>query len=370
MKIVYISNAIIPSRTANSLHIMKMCEAFAKNGNEVILIAPCYENTETGVKNIFEYYDVEEKFKIKKFSLPKYRYAFLAARYAKKEKADIVYGRFLPGCYISSMLGSKVIFEAHQPITDSRFYSQAMFYHMTKKKNYYKTVVISNKLKDKFLKTFKSLAASEVQVAHDGANRIVINNESSQLCELDKRINIGYVGHLYSGKGMELINDLSLRMNNIGFHIIGGKEEDILYWKSKLAGRDNVHFYGFKPNKDALSLASNCDILIAPYLKVVKGVGKGKSNLANWMSPLKIFEYMSLGIPILTSKLEVIEEVLEHRETAFLCDPENMDEWEREIEFIKNNEKEAVRIANNAKEVLFKDYTWSQRAHNVLVNNI
>ena len=40
MKILYISNSIIPSRTANSIHVMKMCQAFADNGHEVILLAP------------------------------------------------------------------------------------------------------------------------------------------------------------------------------------------------------------------------------------------------------------------------------------------------------------------------------------------
>ena len=40
MKILYISNSIIPSKKANSIHVMKMCQAFADNGHEVILLAP------------------------------------------------------------------------------------------------------------------------------------------------------------------------------------------------------------------------------------------------------------------------------------------------------------------------------------------
>ena len=39
MRILYISKSVIPSRTANSIHVMKMCEAFADNGHEVILLA-------------------------------------------------------------------------------------------------------------------------------------------------------------------------------------------------------------------------------------------------------------------------------------------------------------------------------------------
>ena len=40
MRIVYISNSTIPSKAANSVHVMKMCQAFADNGHEVVLLAP------------------------------------------------------------------------------------------------------------------------------------------------------------------------------------------------------------------------------------------------------------------------------------------------------------------------------------------
>lgn len=40
MKIVYISRSIIPSRTANSINVMKMCSMFASLGHEVTLLAP------------------------------------------------------------------------------------------------------------------------------------------------------------------------------------------------------------------------------------------------------------------------------------------------------------------------------------------
>ena len=44
MRILYISKSIIPSRTANSINVMKMCQAFAENGHEVVLLAPNLKN--------------------------------------------------------------------------------------------------------------------------------------------------------------------------------------------------------------------------------------------------------------------------------------------------------------------------------------
>ena len=40
MRIAFISNSIIPSRTANSIQVIKMCEAFSDQGHEVVLLAP------------------------------------------------------------------------------------------------------------------------------------------------------------------------------------------------------------------------------------------------------------------------------------------------------------------------------------------
>ena len=79
MKIIYISKSIIPSRAANSIHVMKMCQAFADNGHKVVLLAPDLKNYyESNVDDIYEYYGVKKNFKIKKLFHPNIRFgAFL-----------------------------------------------------------------------------------------------------------------------------------------------------------------------------------------------------------------------------------------------------------------------------------------------------
>ena len=63
MKILYISNSIIPSRAANSIHVMKMSQAFANIGHEVILLAPDRRKKyEKNVHDIYDYYGVKKKF--------------------------------------------------------------------------------------------------------------------------------------------------------------------------------------------------------------------------------------------------------------------------------------------------------------------
>ena len=74
MRIVYLSTAHIPSRTANSIHIMKMCSALAKNGNEVTLFAPKLKSYEKINSSVFDYYNVVNNFTIHRLFFPNFKY--------------------------------------------------------------------------------------------------------------------------------------------------------------------------------------------------------------------------------------------------------------------------------------------------------
>ena len=129
MKILYISNSTIPSRTANSIHVIKMCHAFADNGHEVILLAPDKKKSyEKKVKDIYEYYGVKKNFTIKKLWYPNIKggaffYTLAIFFYLIINKNfNLVYGRFIYGCYIASLLKNETIYESHAPIYEETKY--------------------------------------------------------------------------------------------------------------------------------------------------------------------------------------------------------------------------------------------------------
>ena len=73
MKIVYLSHARIPSRTANSINVMKMCEAFALNGHRVVLLVPECIDPEPEVDDPFRFYGIERRFKLRRLPLDRDR---------------------------------------------------------------------------------------------------------------------------------------------------------------------------------------------------------------------------------------------------------------------------------------------------------
>ena len=88
MKILYIADSSVPSRTANSIHVMKMCQAFARGNHEVVLAVPGVRRyMEPEVDDIYRFYDVDQLFTVERLARfpsrgQRYVHGFLAANRA------------------------------------------------------------------------------------------------------------------------------------------------------------------------------------------------------------------------------------------------------------------------------------------------
>lgn len=342
---------------------MKMCQAFADNGHEVVLIAPDHKDQyEKNITNIYDFYGIRSNFKIIKLSIPKIRvrtlvYTFNILKNLFIHKPELVYGRCLRGCNISSLAGFKTIFESH------RFEREAI--KLSKNRNFEKLVVITQALKDKYT-TDGHLNERIIQVAPDGADKVRDFETKAELKGKENNLKLGYVGHLYRGKGIEIIEKIATKVaDDIEFHIIGGMKSDMDYWNKKIDS-ENVYFYGFVSQAKVSSYINALDICMLPNQKKVYGHGIGGNrgaNIGDYTSPLKMFEYMAHRKPIIASNLTVLREVL-NDDIAILVDPENENQWIEAINKLKDKNLRE-KISNEAfKE--FKNYTWKNRAEKVL----
>ena len=373
MKIIYVSKSIIPSRAANSIHVMKMCQAFADNGHKVVLLAPNLKHHyERNVKDIYEYYGVKKNFEIKKLFHPNLRIGAFLYTLAiffyliTNKRSNLVYGRFLHGIYIASLLNYKVIYESHAPIFDRKDHRLSIFQKLIKSVNFKKLVVISQVLKDLYLNQ-GYLSDSKIQVAHDGAD--VVENFDSKINLLGSKTNlkVGYVGHLYKGKCMEVILSLANKLDDdIEIHIIGGLEEDVQFWKNKFLNK-NIYFYGFIPPRDVSDYINSLDICLLPNQKIILAHGSNPSNtslnISSFTSPLKLFEYMSHKKPIIASDFPVIREVLNEK-NSILVKYNDIELWLSSIKQLKN-----PQIRNTISNQILNDFnkfTWKNRALELL----
>jgi glycosyltransferase involved in cell wall biosynthesis len=348
---------------------MKMCHAFAKNGHQVTLITHNKKKrVELGVRDDFAFYGVEANFEISKaqwLSIKGHAYLAraVAALRARGACADIVYGRALKDCFYAAALGLPVVYESHQAIERAGVKTGKVFARLLQSNRFLRLVVISEALRQYYVDAFPDLG-NRIVVAPDAADPVDLSTVN-EIKQLDGCLQVGYVGHLYPGKGMEVIAKLAPLCQWANFHVIGGTREDVEVWKQALRGVTNVTFHGFVPHSEAIRKSLCFDVMLAPYQEHVKG-GSGKVNLAQWMSPLKIFEYMSLAKPIVSSDLPVLREVLQHGRNALLVSPNRVGEWAGALHRLRDAPTFRAKLGQNAREDFLNNYTWTKRAEVVL----
>jgi len=136
---------------------MKMCQALGSQGHDVVLVAPDFdEQYETNINTDYDFYKVEQNFKIMKLKVPKMKgriflYALQTLFFMIKNKSDLVYSRFILSSYLAVLIGKNVVFESHSSIYSDNKLTQNIFKRLIKNKYFLKLVVISEKLKEVYL---------------------------------------------------------------------------------------------------------------------------------------------------------------------------------------------------------------------------
>ena len=369
MKIAYLSSSIIASRDASSVHVMKMCQAFAHNGHDVTLLA--LDGSPEHVprsETPYAFHGVEELFDLR--LVPPWQYwgggwvySWRLFRATQALRPDLVYGRNFRACVLASVMGYPTILELHTMSEFRAPHDQPLFPIFRRSRGLRRIVVISKGLKADLLDAV-GVDTDRVLVAHDGADPIGEHHKPQALKRDPTRLQVGYVGHLYPGRGIELVSELARRLDEMDFHLVGGQSADIQRVRRSLDLPDNVVLHGFLRYVHAEAFRAHCDVLIAPYQNKIMAVGG--TDISRWISPLKIFEYMAAGKAIVCSDLPILREVLDHGRTAWLVPPSDVEGWVEALRGLAHDPQLRRRLGAAARQEFADKYTWQGRATRVL----
>ncbi|MGD2095009.1 MAG: glycosyltransferase [Phycisphaerales bacterium] len=367
-KLVYVSTAIIPSSQANSVQVMGMCNALCRSGFDVTLLAGVMPKDKN--INVFEYYGTENTFSIvRKITgshrgssfLLSLRYYLTLKRLAGSSQDILFYGRDVLSLYFAACAGQHTIYETHDIVGKGpRSWAERK---LIENQNLTRTVFISKELKEAYLKKYNTLLANKKMiVAPDAANEHPNFYETINL-KGEADFNTCYIGGFHKGRGVELILDIAEKMPDVGFHLFGGKNEQIYQFRKR--SPSNVHFYGFITPAQTYKARNAADVLLMPYQKIVM-VAQNASETSRWMSPMKLFEYMSSKKPIISSNHKVLKEILEHNRNCLLCESDNAGQWIRAIKSIQEDKKLYKDISETAYRDFLDHYTWDKRIKRIL----
>ena len=180
------------------------------------------------------------------------------------------------------------------------------------------------------------------------------------------RLVVGYVGRLKT-LGMEkgvshILQALARLKHERAFFgcIVGGPDGDRREYEQLATslglGAEDVAFPGEIPAHDVPQALAACDILAMPFPDL--------PHYRTHMSPLKMFEYMAAGRPIVTSDLPTVRDVLSE-ETAVFCAPGEVESLAGALAWIRANPDTAAARAAAAR-TLVTYHTWEERMKRAL----
>ena len=367
MKILYVANSRFPSERAHMVQIVKMCNAFSKNGAEVTLQVT--DRNTNIIKDAEEYYGEKLKFEVKKTKvisfiqynhfLPslvnKFLYLIQRLTFLRGicgEDYDLIYSR---DYFLLYKLGrrygfEKIVYESH----DAR-YNNCIRKLLD---NEVKMVVLSEGIFD-FYKQ-QGISAKQMLVAHNGIDDSFFDKPEKKK---EARLRLGlsnkdkivmYIGGFDKWKGVETFFKASELFEEVKFVAIGGKTNLIEEYRKIYP---KMIFLGPKPYHELRDNQQAADILVVP--------NTAENDLSEkYTSPLKFFAHATSGVPLVVSDIQSLRNVVRGQYVTFV----NSDSVNALSDGIKDVFSNYETKLNDARELknISRQCTWKNRANLIL----
>jgi glycosyltransferase involved in cell wall biosynthesis len=345
---------------------MKVCQSYCQLGHDVTLIVPGKKTANWN--EISRIFGIQTKFSIKYIPtlriFHRYDFSFLSGLHILIKNYDLVHTWLPQIARIAGLLGKPYIIELHGMPTGKvgpKLYKDIMF---SKHKKLF--LCITNALKEMYENEFGfKFKDSEIQIAPNGVVLEPYLNlpESSEIKNnlgISDHFTAVYTGHLYQGRGMDLLIELAKNLPEIQFIWVGGREEDVNQWREYINKNQikNIKLVGFVGNEYIPTYQSAGDVLLMPYEMSIAGSSGG--NSVDFCSPMKMFEYMAAGKPIISSDLPILHEVL-NEINAIFCPYNDVNQWVEAINRIKNDPAYGINLGKQARMDV-EQYSWNERA--------
>lgn len=292
----------------------------------------------------------------------------------EEEKPDLVISRVASYCYspvkVSQKSGIPYLIEADSPASYEKVEFQKYF-RSTKSLLYWienkqimsgkAAFTVSNQIKQYFVG--HGIPSDFMSVIPNGADAerfapTAPCEEVKQKYDLQDSVVIGFVGSFIYWHGIENLTyviEKILSMNKrIKFLMVGegGPMKPMLdkfIRDHKL--QDRAILTGFVSHDEIPKYIAAMDIVLAPYPKLD----------FFYYSPVKIYEYMSVGKPVVSTAIGQIAEIIDDRRNGFLTQPDDVEKITSTIIELVNKPELRQKVGAAARKDVLEKYTWKKR---------
>ncbi len=377
-RIVYVADAELPSQAANAVQVLKMVSAFGALGHEVRLLAPWHRNRLRGPTAqvwLREAFVLDGPFRLSYLPYVKVAgrlggsYFPIASGAARLLRPELVYTRNARIAELCLRLGCRVVLETHSVVAQGR--ALAATRRLRSAPGLARWVFISDRLRARYAQSMP-LPEGRCLVAHDA---IDLERFTPRVDKLAARQRLGlavepplvvYVGHLYAGRGAELLVDVARARADIDFLLVGGTTADVARIRglADAAGVHNVELVGHKPIAELPSYLFAADVLVIPHTSRSMASDR-QTAISDYASPMKLFEYMAAGRAIVATRFPSITEILVDGTNGILVPPDSAAALADGIGRALGDPALAANLGEQARRDV-ATRTWRRRAAEVL----
>jgi glycosyltransferase involved in cell wall biosynthesis len=167
-----------------------------------------------------------------------------------------------------------------------------------------------------------------------------------------------YVGVISYERGLDTmlkaLKIVLIKHPNARLHLVGNllfSDYELTQDADYEAVKNSVVLHGFKPQNEAFAVAQHC----VAGLAVLKAVGDYADSY-----PTKLFDYMALGLPVITSDFELYRAAVLPQNAGFCVNPTNEIHLAERMEYLIANEVERAKIGENGRKSVVEHYNWTQ----------
>ncbi len=359
-KLFYIADFSLPNMSAYTLHVLKMCDAFSEKKLDVNLLIQFLDKRES-LKKLKKNYILKNSYNIKGFFKRKLKRNIFTNIYfsmkiflflKNKNSNSLIISRSILPSLLLALMGRKIILEMHTQNTGITRLIFVLFRFFKFNNNIIFILIHKNLKKILKLEKFKCLILDDCVDIRDFKKKYRTKNSCV------------YAGSFIDGKGVDTIINISKKLPKIKFNLYGNintlKNEKILSIK-KLR---NLKLHNFLEYSKIPEILISNKVLLMPYEKKI-GVSIKGLDVSQYISPLKLFDYLASGSVIVASKKKVYAHILKNKMNSFLIDNYDVNTWCKIISKVISNKLDVKRIRKNA-TMTARKYTWLKRADEIL----
>lgn len=208
-----------------------------------------------------------------------------------------------------------------------------------------------------------SCTKNKINVISNGVNPSIFdyNSKTSKLIS-NEIFTIGFVGTLKPWHGLSILVEafeyVHKKNPKTRLQIVGdGPETKNL--KQDLQNRnllDSTQFTGLVSHSEIPSILNSMDVAVAPYPKM--------ENF--YFSPLKVFEYMAAGLPVVASNIGQLSDLITNEVNGFLYAPGNSRELSNILLKLSKKPNLCKKIGQEAKNQILQNHTWDNAVRKIL----